>query len=52
MKLAIIIMIFIQTGSGAHPASYSVIIGVLSTGYKRAGRVVDHTLPSIAEVYN
>jgi hypothetical protein len=35
----------VQTGSGAHSASYS-------TGVKRPGREGDHSPPSIAEVKN
>ena len=32
----------IQAGSGAHPASYTMVNGSLSTGVKRPGRGVDH----------
>ena len=39
----------VQTGPGAHPASYT--IGTESfPGVKRPGRGVDHPLPSSAEV--
>jgi len=41
----------IQTGSGAHPASYLMGAGVLSED-KRLGRDVDHTHPSGTEVNN
>jgi hypothetical protein len=41
----------IQTGSGAHPASYPMGTGVLSPGGKaRPGRDADHSPPSSAEV--
>jgi hypothetical protein len=42
----------VQTGSGAHPASYPVGTGVSSLGVKRQGREVDHSPPSGAEVKN
>jgi hypothetical protein len=43
----------VQTGSGAHPASCTVGIGVLSPGVKaRSGRNADHSPPSSAEVEN
>jgi hypothetical protein len=42
----------VQTGSGAHPASYSVSIGDLSRGLRRPGREVDHSPPFSAEVKN
>jgi hypothetical protein len=42
----------IQTGSGAHPASYSKGTGDLSLGVKRPGREADHSPPSSAEVKN
>jgi hypothetical protein len=35
----------VQTGSGAHPASYP-----MGTGVKRQGREADHSLPTSAEV--
>jgi hypothetical protein len=37
----------VQTGSGAHPASYP-----MCTGVKRLGREADHLNPSSAEVKN
>ena len=39
-----------QTVSGAHPASYSMGICVLSRGVKRLGFEVDHSHPSSAGV--
>jgi hypothetical protein len=39
----------VQTGSGAHTASYTMGSGSLP-GVKRPGRGVDHPLPSSAEV--
>jgi hypothetical protein len=39
----------VQNGSGAHPASYSMIPGVLSLGVK-PGREADHSFPSNAEI--
>jgi len=39
----------VQTGSGAHPASYTMGTGSFP-GVKRPGRGVDHPLPSSAEV--
>jgi hypothetical protein len=43
----------VQTGSGAHPASYTMGTGVLSPGVKaRPGREADHSPPSSAEVVN
>jgi hypothetical protein len=43
----------VQTGSGAHPASYTMGTGVLSPGVKaRPGRDADHSPPSSAEVEN
>jgi hypothetical protein len=38
----------VQTGSGAHPASYPVGTG----GTARPGRYADHSRPSSAEVVN
>ena len=39
----------VQTGTGSHPASYTM--GIMSfPGIKRPGRGVDHPLPSSAEV--
>jgi hypothetical protein len=40
----------VQNGSGAHPASYPMVPGVLSLGVKRPGRETDHSPPSSAEV--
>jgi len=40
----------IQTGPGAHPASYMVGTGSLSPGVKRLGRGDDRSPPSSAEV--
>jgi hypothetical protein len=40
----------VQTGSGAHPASYTMRTGFLSREVKRPGRGVDHPPPSSAEV--
>jgi hypothetical protein len=40
----------IQTGSGAHPASYEWVPGVLSLGVKRPGREANQSPPSSAEV--
>jgi hypothetical protein len=43
----------VQTGSGAHPASFPMGIGSPSPGGKaRTGRDVDHSPPSSAEVVN
>jgi hypothetical protein len=42
----------VQTGCGAHPASYLMGAGALSTGIKRPGREVDHSPTSSAEVNN
>ena len=39
----------VQTGPGAHPASYTMVTGS-SPGVKRPGRGVDHPPPSSAEV--
>jgi hypothetical protein len=40
----------IQTGSGTHPAHYSMRTGVLSREVHQTGRDVDQTPPSSAEV--
>jgi len=40
----------IQTGPGAHPASYPVGIRGFSMVIKRPGREADHSPPSSAEV--
>jgi hypothetical protein len=42
----------VQTGSGAHPASYPMDNGALSLGVKPPGREADHSHPSSAEVKN
>jgi hypothetical protein len=43
----------VQTGSGAHPASYTMGTGGPSPGAKaRPGRDADHSPPSRAEVVN
>jgi hypothetical protein len=42
----------IQNGSGAHPASYTMVTGVLSPGVKWPWREADHSPPSSAEVKN
>jgi hypothetical protein len=39
-----------QTGSGAHPASYTTGTGALPWGVKRQGYATDHSLPANAEV--
>ena len=41
----------LQTGSAAHPVSYSLGTGVLSRGVKRPGRYINHSSSS-AEVKN
>jgi hypothetical protein len=40
----------VQVGSGAHPASYIMGTGSSFLGDKAAGREIDHSLPSSAEV--
>jgi hypothetical protein len=43
----------VQTGSGAHPASCTMVLGVFSPGVKaRPGRDDDHSPPSSAAVVN
>jgi hypothetical protein len=42
----------VQTGSGAHPASYSVSTVGSFLGVKRPGREADHSPPSSAEIKN
>jgi hypothetical protein len=42
----------VQTGSGAHPASYLMAAGSSSLRVKRSGRETDHSPPSGAEVKN
>jgi hypothetical protein len=39
-----------QTGSGAHPASYKIGTGDLSSAVKRPGREVDNSPPTSADV--
>jgi hypothetical protein len=41
-----------QTGSGAHPASYSMVTGISFKGAKRLRRDADHSHPSSALVTN
>jgi hypothetical protein len=40
----------VQTGSGAHSASYAVGTGALSLGVKRSGCEADRSPPSSAEI--
>jgi hypothetical protein len=40
----------VQTSSGAHPSSYTMVTSSSSSGVKRPGRGVEHTLPSSTEV--
>jgi hypothetical protein len=40
----------VQTGSGAHPASYPMVTRALSLAVKQPGREADLSLPSTAEV--
>jgi hypothetical protein len=42
----------VQNGSGAHPASYTMVLGDLSLGVKRPGREANHSPPSSVEVKN
>jgi hypothetical protein len=42
----------VQTDSGAHPTSYSMVTGELSTGTDRPGREAYHSPPSGAKVKN
>jgi len=42
----------VQTGCGAHPASYPMVPGALSLGVKRPGHDAHHSLPSSSEVEN
>jgi hypothetical protein len=42
----------VQTGSGAHPASYPMATRTLSLGVKWPGREADHAPPSSTEVNN
>jgi hypothetical protein len=40
----------VQTGCGAHPASYPLCTGALFPGTKRPGRETDHSPPSSAQI--
>jgi hypothetical protein len=40
----------VQTGSGAHPASYPMGTGALTQGVKRPGSEADQSTPASAEV--
>jgi hypothetical protein len=42
----------VQTGSGAHPATYPMGTGAIFPGVKRQGREADHSPTSSAEVKN
>jgi len=42
----------VQTGSGAHPASYPSGTGVLSLGVKQEGREANHSPAYSADVKN
>jgi hypothetical protein len=42
----------VQRASEAHPASYSMGTGVLSSVVKRPGREADHSPPSSSQVTN
>jgi hypothetical protein len=42
----------VQTGSGAHSASYPMGTAALSPGIKRPGREAEYSPPSSAEVKN
>jgi hypothetical protein len=42
----------VQTGSGAHPASYLMVLGALSQEVKWQGLQADHSPPTSAEVKN
>jgi hypothetical protein len=42
----------VQTGSGAHPASYTAGTGAVSPGIKRQGREADHSVPSRSKIKN
>jgi hypothetical protein len=44
--------LYVQTGSGDHPASYSVGTEGLFRGKERSGRDADHSSPSSTEVEN
>jgi hypothetical protein len=40
----------VETGTGAHPASYPMGAGTLSPGVKRPGRESDHSPPTTTEL--
>jgi hypothetical protein len=42
----------LQTGSGVHPASYTMGTAVFSPGVKQLGREADHSSPTSDEVKN
>jgi len=42
----------VQTGTGAHSASYTKDTEVLYSGVKRPGREADHSPPSTSEIKN
>jgi hypothetical protein len=44
--------VYVQDGSGAHPASYPMGMGARSLEIKRPGRETDHSHLSSAEVKN
>jgi hypothetical protein len=46
------LLILLQIGSGAHPASYPMATGGSFPGVKRPGREADNSPPSSAEVKN
>jgi hypothetical protein len=46
-------ILFVQTGSGAHPTSCTMgTLGPIPGGKARQGRDADHSLPSSAKVKN
>jgi hypothetical protein len=51
LKVIFFLMHSVQTGSGAHPASYPMGTGAISLGVKLQGREADNS-PSNAEVKN
>jgi hypothetical protein len=42
----------VQTGSGAHPTSYPMGTGAISSEVKRPGRESDNSRPTSAQVKN
>jgi len=40
----------VQTGFGAHPASYTIDTGASFSGIKQPRREVDHSFPSSAKI--